>query len=122
MVILLHFCASLATRSKYFLSCPKLLLGLPNLAYHMGGNMQISVTVTSGRYSMKKAELGFTWSMRFQTVCLGVLGSWLRSHHSGGGEPPGQGSDPSLPSFRQNKFPSRTLYLSYILGTPRGCF
>lgn len=87
-----------------------------------GGNMQISVTVTSGRYSMKKAELGFTWSMRFQTVCLGVLGSWLRSHHSGGGEPPGQGSDPSLPSFRQNKFPSRTLYLSYILGTPRGCF
>lgn len=37
MVILLHFCASSATRSKYFLSCPKLLLGLPNLAYHMGG-------------------------------------------------------------------------------------
>lgn len=39
----------------------------PRLPY--GENVQISVTVTSGRYSMKKAELkkslGFTWSTRF---------------------------------------------------------
>ena len=37
MVILLHFCASLAALSKHFLPGSELLLGVPCLSYQMGG-------------------------------------------------------------------------------------
>lgn len=56
MVILLPFCASLATLIKHFLSCSKLLLGLPYLLYQMGDRCRSQLLLQVAD-TLKKAEL-----------------------------------------------------------------
>lgn len=116
MVILLYFCASLATRSKHSILFQ--VIGgctLPALADEGQGKICYCykwhvLDNYDNKAVLKKIPRAYLFSKRFQTVPLGVLRSWLRSHRSGGGEPPGQGSDPSLPTFRQ-EFPPRSFYL-----------